>query len=254
MNIREYGVENEKVVLMLPGAFVNAEICFSKVIPLLEKEYHVVTVDYDGFDGKNGEFTSFIRMAKKIEWLVQCRFDNEVYAVYGSSVGAELTGLLVQRQNILIAHAVLGSPDMETCGENTAKMRTKLMGTALIRMLTSGQVPDWVKRSMKKQIGEEKTELYLSLLESLPPVLANVSRISMERQFYSHLTTPLDQNIDVPGTRVHIMYAAKMGDKYLERYERHFNNPDIVKKDYGHEELLYFHPEEWAETFEECVR
>ena len=254
MNVTEYGKENEKLVLLLPGAFVNVEMCFGKVIPELEKEYHLVCIDYDGFDGKPGEFTSFIRMAKKIEWLIQSRFEGEVYAVYGSSVGAGLAGLLVQRQNILIAHAVLGSPDMESCGENTAKIRTKLIGTALIRMLRSGQIPDWVKNSMRKQVGEERAEDYIALIEGMPAILENVTRISMERQFYSHLTTPLDQNIDVPGTRVHILYAAKMGDKYLERYERHFNNPDIVKNDYGVEDLLYFYPEEWVQTFEECMR
>ena len=253
MNVTEYGTKNEKTLMLLPGVFANAELCFGKVIPELADNYHVIAVDYDGFDGKQGEFTSFIRMAKKIEWLVQSRFDGELYAVYGSSVGGELAGLLVQRKNIIIAHAVLGSPDLENCGEKTAKMRTKMMGTAVIRMLQSGQVPEWIRRSMNHQIGEERTEKYLEILESMPAVLTGVTRISMERQFYSHLTTRLETNIDVPGTRVHILFASKMGDKYLERYEQHFNNPDIIRNDYGLEEMLFFHQEEWLETLNACI-
>ena len=253
MNVTEYGVDNEKTLLLLPGAFANVELCYGNVIPALAEKYHVIAVDYDGFDGKGGEFTSFIRMAKKIEWLIQSKFEGELYAVYGSAIGSDVAGLLIQRKNILIAHAILGSPDMETCGEKSAKMRTKMMGTALIRMMQSGQVPDWIRRSMNHQIGEERTERYLGILEKMPEILSDVSRISMERQFYSHLTTHLEMNIDVPGTRVHIFFATKMGEKYQERYEQHFNNPDIIRKDYGSEELLFFYPEEWVETVEECL-
>ena len=253
MNVYEYGTENEKTLLLLPGAFANVEVCFGKVIPALAEHFHVIGVDYDGFDGKEGEFTSLLRMAKKIEWLVRHNFEGELYAAYGSSMGGELVGLLVQRRNILIAHAILGSSDLEHCGEKTAKMRTRLMGTAMIRMIKSGEIPDWVRRTMKKQIGEEKAEKYLQMMELLPDVLTDVSRVSMERQFYSHLVTPLENNIDVPGTRVHIFFAAKMGEKFLERYETHFNNPDVIRKDYAHEEMLFFHPEEWVETLENCI-
>jgi hypothetical protein len=44
-----------------------------------------------------------------------------------------------------------------------------------------------------------------------------------------------------------------MGEKYEERYEQHFNNPDIIRKDYGSEELLFFYQDEWIETITECL-
>ena len=44
-----------------------------------------------------------------------------------------------------------------------------------------------------------------------------------------------------------------MGEKYRERYLKHFDSPDIREQDYGHEELLFFYPEKWFEEFEKCV-
>ena len=43
--------------------------------------------------------------------------------------------------------------------------------------------------------------------------------------------TPLEDDIHVNGTMVHIVYALKMGEKYRKRYRRHFRNPDIHEFD-----------------------
>ena len=48
-----------------------------------------------------------------------------------------------------------------------------------------------------------------------------------------------DENAPVllllPGTQIHIFYALKMGEKYRERYERHFAQPIIHEQDMQHE-------------------
>ena len=41
---------------------------------------------------------------------------------------------------------------------------------------------------------------------------------SVKNQFYSDLVTKLDDGICVPGTKIHVFYSEKMGDKYLKRY------------------------------------
>lgn len=42
----------------------------------------------------------------------------------------------------------------------------------------------------------------------------------------------------MPGTVIHVFYAKKMGEKYLDRYKLHFADPDIREFDLQHEELL----------------
>lgn len=43
-----------------------------------------------------------------------------------------------------------------------------------------------------------------------------------------------------------------MGDKYFERYEKHFPDADIMSRDLGHEELLMKYPEQWAQDIKRC--
>ena len=66
-----------------------------------------------------------------------------------------------------------------------------------------------------------------------------------------------DENAPVllllPGTQIHIFYALKMGEKYRERYERHFAQPIIHEQDMQHEELLACHPEEWAQLVKSVI-
>ena len=38
-------------------------------------------------------------------------------------------------------------------------------------------------------------------------------------------------------TEIHIFYACKMGEKYRERYLRHFAHPILHEQDMQHEEL-----------------
>ena len=72
-------------------------------------------------------------------------------------------------------------------------------------------------------------------------------------QFYSDLVTPLPDKINVPGTEIHIFYALKMGEKYRERYERHFANPAIHEQDLQHEELLACYPECWVQLVKDIM-
>ena len=53
----------------------------------------------------------------------------------------------------------------------------------------------------------------------------------------------LEDDIYVPGTKIHCFYAVKMGEEYENRYRRHFVDPDIRYHAMQHEELLACYPE-----------
>ena len=55
----------------------------------------------------------------------------------------------------------------------------------------------------------------------------------------------------LPGTTVHCFYAAKMGEEYLARYQKHFKDPVIHRFDMEHEELLILYPHQWADKIKE---
>lgn len=62
----------------------------------------------------------------------------------------------------------------------------------------------------------------------------------------------LENGISAPGTTVHIFYAVKTGPQYLERYERHFKDPDIRRNKLQHEQLLVCYPEAWVQQIVKC--
>ena len=80
-----------------------------------------------------------------------------------------------------------------------------------------------------------------------------VTEQSCKNQFYSDLVTPLPEKIAVPGTEIHVFYALKMGEKYRERYERHFVHPVLHEQNLQHEELLACYPEKWAQLVKSII-
>ena len=97
------------------------------------------------------------------------------------------------------------------------------------------------------------TEYWAAPISISRQSLPRSSRRSCKNQFYSDLITPLPEKIGVPGTEIHIFYALKMGEKYRERYLRHFADPVIHEQDMQHEELLACHPEEWAQLVKSII-
>ena len=50
------------------------------------------------------------------------------------------------------------------------------------------------------------------------------------------MTMPLPIQSDNGETQIHVFYARKMGEKYLERYQKYFKSPVIHEQDMRHEE------------------
>ena len=253
MKYYELGKENQQTFLLLPGTFCTVKSNFSQVIPFLAKEFHVIGVDYDGFDGKETEFTDMITITQKIENFIQKQFHGKIDIAYGSSLGGSSVSLLIQRRNIHIDHVVIGSSDFDQNGKLSAWLKTQLVSALMYPILKSGDMPDWMTSVMKKRHGEEAVEKSEKMISVISTGMKNVSKKTVKNQFYSDLITKIDDNISVSETTVHIFYALQMGEQYRERYVQHFRNPDIIEQDYGHEELLFYPPELWIKELHQHV-
>ncbi len=234
MTFEEFGTEHEKTMMLLPGTCCDWQINFRNVFSRLEEKYHLICVNYDGFDGSDLIFPDMLTVTAKIEQYIQEKHGGRLDAALGSSLGSTFVGQLIQRQNVHIDHGIFGSPDLDQCGLIPAKLQSMLV----VPLLTSATKGEKKRRKTvellmaKMQMKEETAEQFVASFSRFRPE-------SIKNEFYTDLLTYLRDNIQVEHTKVHFIYASKMGEKYLKRYKKYFADPDIREFDMQHEQWLF---------------
>lgn len=255
MKFYEFGSDGKPVIMLLPGTCCHWKSNFGSVIPLLESDFHVVCVSYDGFDEtEETVFPDMTSETEKIENYIKDRFGGKICCAYGCSLGGSLVSLLIQRKRVHIDHGIIGSSDMDQGSGLSAKLQGWLIGKIMYGVLQKGRLPAFMEKKMNKMPPEEMaySKKMLEMFGMTGSRMSFVKRESIQNQFYSDLVTPVENGIDVKGTVIHCFYAVKMGEEYLKRYNLHFRSPDIRRHDMRHEELLICYPERWAEEVKRC--
>ena len=87
MEAVEFGKENNRKIMLFPGSIMSRRQ-FDRVIPLPEKDCHVIPVSTDGCDGE-GESTlpTSEASAEKLETYIRGEPDGLVDLVFGVSFG-----------------------------------------------------------------------------------------------------------------------------------------------------------------------
>ena len=236
MTFEEFGIEKEKTLMLLPGTACTWEINFLNVIDELKKRYHLICVNYDGFDGDASvPFPDMITVTEKIEKYINEKHGGKVDGAYGSSLGGSFVGLLIQRKNIHIDHGFIGSSDLDQGSPVVAKIMTKIIGGAIKGAGESEKKKERFCKLLRSSMGIEIDEESSAFMDQFADSFSKLHPDTIGNEFYSDYVTPLEDGIDVPGTTVHIIYALKMGKKYEKRYLRHFAHPDIIRFDMAHE-------------------
>ena len=243
MQYTEMGRDNGKTLVLLPGTACTWQINFARVIDRLAERYHLICVNYDGFEGDSSIcFTSVPEVCGKIEDYLIARHGGRVDGAYGSSLGGSFSALLVQHGRVHIDHAFIGSSDLDQGSPVVARIMTWIVGPML-----SGAAKDEKKRAklvdrLVKSLyaGEDDVDMR-TFLEAFAGSFANMHPKTITREYYSDYVTPLADGIHVDGTTVHVVHALKMDPKgkYERRYLRHFRSPDLIRFDMQHEEWLF---------------
>ena len=254
MKIYSFGDEKAPVIMLLPGTCCHWKGNFGHVIPLLERDFRVLCVSYDGFDeAEQTEFPSMLEETAKIEDYIKTHCGGHIRAAYGCSLGGSFVGLLAARGNVHMDYGILGSSDLDQTRKLTAKLQTELLLPLIYPLIRDGSFKSrFLQKRMDKR-SEEMGDYVKAFMGMFGGARPYVTMRSCKNQFYYDLITPLPDKLDVPGTQIHIFYALKMGEKYRERYERHFAQPVIHEQDMQHEELLACHPEEWAQLVKSII-
>ncbi len=250
MEFKEFGKMDGKRLLLLPGTACTWEINFHPVIDRLAEQYHLICVNYDGFDQdkKTKPFTDMITVTEKIEDYILKNHDGHVEGAYGSSLGGSFVGLLIQRKRIHIDHGFIGSSDLDQGSPFVAKIMTKIAGKWIAN---AGKNPQKLNDMLVKSFGMEMDGETSAFMSQFSASILELHPDTVTREFYSDYVTPLENDIHAEGTTVHIVYALKMGKKYEKRYLQHFRNPDIHRFDMQHEAWIF--QQEWTQPILDMI-
>lgn len=234
MQFYETGLNTGKTMLLLPGTACDYQTNFGTVLNKLGEKYHLICVNYDGFDGSDLVFPDMLTVIKKIEQYIIDHHNGKVDGAIGSSLGSSFVGQLIQRQNIHIDHGILGSPDLDQSGRFSAWLQSKLV-VPLLTSFTKGEKKKARTREKLKSffdMSDETADKFMACFEKFSPE-------SIKNEYYTDLLTWLDEDIHVEHTKAHFIYAKKMGEKYLKRYKKYFRDPEIREFDMQHEQWLF---------------
>ena len=234
MQFDEMGNKSGKTLMLLPGTACDYQTNFAAVLDRLGAKYHLICVNYDGFDGSGSVFPDMITVTEKIEKYITEHFDGKIDGVIGSSLGSSFVGQLIQRENIHIDHGIFGSPDLDQSGRFSAWLQSKLVVPLLTSFTKSEKKKTKSKEKLKAafEMNDETADRFIGCFAKFDPV-------SIKNEYYTDLLTWLQEDIHVEHTRVHFIYAKKMGEKYLKRYKKYFRDPDIREFDMQHEQWLF---------------
>lgn len=252
MEFTEFGSKSGKTLMLLPGTACKWQFNFKYVLDELAQRYHIIAVNYDGFEGDNTKiFPDMLTVTEKIEDYIQQNHGGKVDGAYGSSLGGSFVGLLVQRKRIHIDHAFIGSSDLDQGGKIVAGLLTMIVGPMFSGACKSEKKREKLKAKLQKKGAVGDGDKSLEFANDFIDNMQTIHPKTITRQFYSDYITPLEDGISVDGTTVHIIYAKQMGEKYYRRYIQHFQNPDIHEFDMKHEVWLY--DDKWHQPVLDCV-
>ena len=244
MKVYTFGDNTKPVMMLFPGTCCYWKNNFGHVIEGLKEYFYVAIVSYSGFDEtEQSTFISELDETKKIEQYIQQHFNGSIFGAYGCSLGGSFVSLLVSRKNVHIDHAIIGSSDMDQTSKFVAKLQTAII-MPIIYPLITGKGSKLAKKFIAKRMNsqDENADYRKKFMEIMGigsgVDFSFISKESMKNQFYSDLYTKVGTQIQVPHTTIHVFYAKKMGEKYRDRYEKYFKQPDIIEFDLRHEELL----------------
>lgn len=196
MQFDEMGLTTGKVLFLLPGTACDYQTNFGSVLGRLSAKYHLVCVNYDGFDGSGLIFPDMITVTEKIERYIKENYDGKIDGAIGSSLGSSFVGQLIQRQNVHLDHGIFGSPDLDQSGKFSAWLQSKLVVPLLTSVTKSEKKKAKTREKLKGffEMSDEMADTFMACFEKFSPE-------SIKNEYYTDLLAWLNDDIHVEHTK-----------------------------------------------------
>lgn len=211
MKIYEFGSKANKTLMCLPGNFMTHRQ-FEKIVPLLENDYHVVTVSFDGYDetGKT-TYTTGEKQAEKLAKYIKEQLNGKIDLVYAESLGSIPAAFLTRFKDIQIGGVILSGAEY--------------MNYGIFNKLAIDLFAPMTYKIMRKIIISRKVKLPKFLL----------IKMSLTNEMLQPMLNQMCQNLTLETTKATFWEAVKMYPVYMSAWEP---NPDIrISCWYGEKEM-----------------
>lgn len=242
MEAVEFGKENRRKIVLIPGNMMSWRQ-FEHVIPLLEKDFHVIAVSTDGYDGTGKTtFTTSVASAEKLEAYIRDHLKGHIDLIFGESFGCATAGTLFRRQRVQADSLILSGPQYMSLGVFNGFV-TKVIPRNQYRLYSRIQgrkkLP-WLLKLYTRSDDE-------SLLAQFSATPKNVSLETLQNcaKEALQLYRDIDAYAPDPNAKAAVWYGAKEPNmkKAVQKLKRAFPALEVRPfENFGHGEIIA-HPE-----------
>lgn len=245
MEVQQFGKENHRKVVLIPGNMMTWRQ-FKNLIPLLEKDFHVIAVSTDGYDD-TGEttFTTAAASAEKLEEYIREELDGHIDLLFGESFGCATAGTLFHRRKVQVDSLILNGPQYMSLGIFNGFV-TKVIPRNQYRLygkIQSRTKLPWLLKLYTRSNDE-------ALLAQFSAASKNISLTTLRNCAKEglRLYEEIDSYVPDPKAKVAVWYGAREPNmkKAVQKLKRAFPALEINPfEGFGHGEIIA-HPEVMA--------
>ncbi len=253
MEAKEFGKEHNRKIILIPGNMMSWRQ-FKNVIPIFERDFHVIAVSTDGYDEKT-EFTAVEKSAESIEKYIADNLDSHIDLVFGESFGSATAGMLFHRQKVRIDSLIMSGPQYMNLGIFTKLIKEIIPKNqyGLIQKVKPGRKSGKMPLVLKLYTRADDENM-LKMFEAMP---SNITLKTLQNctDEALRLYDVIDQFEPDPNAKVSVWYGAKEPNmkKALEKLRRAFPSMDDKPFDgMGHGDIIGY-PEIMAEEIKKFM-
>ncbi|HIT70350.1 MAG TPA: hypothetical protein IAD08_00330 [Candidatus Scatovivens faecipullorum] len=222
MEILEFGNKEKDKIILIHGFETPYQI-WEKYIEHYKNNYHIIVPILQGHNPNMKEdFNSFEESAKDIEDYIISRYGNNVFAIYGMSMGGVLTSQIWQNKKLYIDKVILESSPLISYNKLMTLMMTKQY--LMLTHKTQARDKRVITQAVNSIIPKDKLDVFLAMMDNM----SDTTITNYIRQIGRY---KLPSNIDTPNTEVYYYYGTKINEllakKTAEYIRRNYPNSKI---------------------------
>lgn len=126
MNFKEFGTENNKIIVLVHGIGITWKM-FLPIIEVLKDDYHLVVPVLDGHDEEEDSvFNTIQEETEKIIRYLKNTYGNKIYSIYGVSLGGAITACILEKNELNFEYAIIDAGPIWPINEWMLKLSIKL--------------------------------------------------------------------------------------------------------------------------------